>query len=76
MNAVPARGYKARPGGNWKDGSSSHLRKLMLGLQVGESVIGPHKWESPCRVIARRIGIKVVSRREGRDDFVTVYRVA
>jgi len=43
-------------------------------MEIGESSDWPIGCEDGVRMIARRLGIKVVSRRLGRLDKITVYR--
>jgi hypothetical protein len=44
-------------------------------MEIGESSEWPMRCEDGVRVIAKRLGIKVVSRRLGRLKKITVYRV-
>ena len=44
-------------------------------MEIGESSEWPLRCEDGVRVIAKRLGIKVVSRRLGRLDKITVYRI-
>ena len=44
-------------------------------MEIGESSDWPIGCEDGVRVIASRLGIKVVSRRLGRADKITVYRI-
>ena len=44
-------------------------------MEIGESSEWPMRCEDGVRVIAKRLGIKVVTRRLGRLNKITVYRI-
>lgn len=73
LGHVPPRGTNSRA---YKDGINTELRETLSAMKVGEESEWPIKCENTVRVIARRLGIKAVSRRLGRTDKITVYRVA
>jgi hypothetical protein len=70
---LPTRGFKGRY--RIKYGIYAKLRQALSKMKVGESSVWPIGCEDGVRVIARRLRIKVVTRRLGRVDKVTVYRI-
>jgi len=70
---IPTRGFRGRR--KIKYGIYVKLREALAKMKVGESSDWPIGCEAGVRVIAGRLGIKVVSRRLGRLDKVTVYRI-
>jgi len=70
---IPTRGFKGRR--KIKSGIYVALREALSKMKIGQSSDWPIGCEDGVRVIAGRLGIKVVSRRLGRLDKVTVYRI-
>jgi hypothetical protein len=70
---LPPRRFGARY--KIKNGIYVALRKGLSEMEIGESSEWPLRCEDGVRVIAKRLGIKVVSRRLGRLDKITVYRI-
>jgi hypothetical protein len=70
---IPARGFKGRY--RVKYGIYAKLREALSKMKIGESSEWPIGCEDGVRVIARRLEIKVVTRRLGRSDKITVYRI-
>lgn len=56
-------------------GKTTGVSAFLRSLQVGEPKDCPQRWESGLGCAAQGLGIKVVSRRLGRADLITVYRV-
>lgn len=56
---------------------SSDITNKLRQLAIGESVIGPRRWESVAYTKAKRLGITITCRRpEGDQDLVAVYRTS
>ena len=70
---IPTRGFRGRH--KIKNGIYVELREALSEMKIGESSEWPVRCEDGVRVIATRLGIKVVSRRLGRLDKITVYRI-
>jgi hypothetical protein len=70
---IPAWGFKGRY--KTKSGIYVELRKALSEMKIGESSEWPKRCEDGVRVIAGRLGIKVVTRRLGRLRKITVYRI-
>jgi hypothetical protein len=70
---IPTRGFKGRY--RIKYGLYAKLREALSKMEIGQSSDWPIGCEDGVRVIASRLGIKVVSRRLGRSDKITVYRI-
>jgi hypothetical protein len=70
---LPPRGF----GGRYKikNGIYFALRSALSEMKIGESSEWPMRCEGGVRVIAKRLGIKVVTRRLGRLNKITVYRI-
>jgi hypothetical protein len=70
---LPPRGF----GGRYKikSGIYVELRKALSEMKIGESSDWPTRCEDGVRVLAGRLGIKVVTRRLGRIRKITVYRI-
>ena len=70
---IPTRGC----GGRYKikSGIYVELREALAEMKIGESSEWPKRCEDGVRVIAKRLGIKVVTRRLGRLNKITVYRI-
>jgi hypothetical protein len=70
---LPPRGF----GGRYKikSGIYVELREALSEMEIGESSDWPMRCEDGVRVIAKRLGIKVVTRRLGRLNKITVYRI-
>lgn len=74
MNApdlLPPRGFNC-----YKHGINSDLREALSVMEVGEHSDWPVQCEKTVRIIAKRLGVRVASRRLGRKDKVTIYRVS
>jgi hypothetical protein len=69
----PPRGF----GGRYKikNGIYVALRKALSEMHIGESSECPMRCEDGVRVVAKRLGIRVVTRRLGRLNKITVYRI-
>jgi hypothetical protein len=72
-NQIPTRGFKGRY--RIKYGIYAKLREKLSKMKIGEATDWHIGCEDGVRVIAGRLGIKVVSRRLGRIDKITVYRI-
>jgi hypothetical protein len=70
---IPTRGFRGRH--KIKYGIYAELREALSEMKIGESSEWPVRCEDGVRMIARRLGMKVVSRRLGRLDKITVYRI-
>ena len=68
QNTIPPRGYNSR--------SQSGLMAKLRVMQVGESVTGPRHWEKTAYDKAKKAGVRIVLRRLGFEDSVTVFREA
>lgn len=51
------------------------VTEFLRGLKLGESTECPRQWESALCTASKHIGIRVATRRRGKPDSVTVYRI-
>lgn len=61
--------------GNYRHGKYAGLTKFLKALAVGQGKEAPREWERLATTKAKCLGIKIVTRRLGATDKVTIYRV-
>lgn len=70
---IPPKYTKSK--GNRSSGKTAGVSEFLRTLEIGEAKDCARDWEQALSAAAKRIGIKVVSRRLGREETLTVFRI-
>ena len=72
---LPPRLSGCQTKGNYRHGGYAGLTAFLKRLGVGEGRVAPRLWEQCAGAHAKKIGIRIITRRLGSDDTTTIYRI-